>query len=313
MQTQGTPIPLTLEPPTFGSDLPSWVAQHRDEVRTLLHEHGAMLFRGSSTGDVDHFRDFMTAASGSPLPYLERSSPRHEVAGHIYTSTDYPPDSPIYLHNEQSYNLTWPRRIFFHCVIPPGARGGTPIADCRRVYARISPAVRDRLEQREYMYVRHFSSDLGLSWSEAFQTDDRKAVERYCDNNGIRYEWDSEDELTTRQVRPVSQRHPDTGEPVWFNHLTFFHLSTLSPALAAALMSLGQDKLPNNTYYGDGSDIELEVLDELRAAYAAETTVVKWQAGDILMLDNMLVAHGREPFTPPRQIVVGMTEPYRPS
>ena len=46
-------------------------------------------------------------------PYMERSSPRHEVADHVYTSTDHPPRHPIALHNEQSYNITWPLRIFF--------------------------------------------------------------------------------------------------------------------------------------------------------------------------------------------------------
>jgi hypothetical protein len=63
-----------------------------------------------------------------------------------------------------------------------------------------------------------------------------------------------------------------------------------------------------NTYYGDGSPIEPKVLDQLRAAYNAETVSFPWQKGDLLMLDNMLVAHGRSPFVGPRQILVGMAE-----
>jgi hypothetical protein len=67
--------------------------------------------------------------------------------------------------------------------------------------------------------------------------------------------------------------------------------------------------LPANTYYGDGSPIEPEVLDHLRAAYHAETVSFPWQQGDLLMLDNMLVAHGRAPYAGARQILVGMSEP----
>jgi hypothetical protein len=79
--------------------------------------------------------------------------------------------------------------------------------------------------------------------------------------------------------------------------------------VAETLLSMGKENLPNNTYYGDGADIEPAALDELRAAYDAETVTIPWQEGDIMMLDNMLAAHGREPYTPPRQIVVGMAEP----
>jgi alpha-ketoglutarate-dependent taurine dioxygenase len=96
----------------------------------------------------------------------------------------------------------------------------------------------------------------------------------------------------------------------WFNHLTFFNVSTLDPMVAEALLLMGKENLPNNTYYGDGTEIEAAALDELRAAYEAEAVVIPWQEGDIMMLDNMLVAHGREPYTPPRQVVVGMAEPW---
>jgi alpha-ketoglutarate-dependent taurine dioxygenase len=275
-----------------------------------LLRHGGILFRGFSRGSVETFGNFIAAVSAEPLPYLERSSPRHEVADHVYTSTDHPPRHPIPLHNEQSYNITWPLRIFFHCVIPPASGGGTPVADCRKVYQRISPAVRARLEERDYLYVRHFGSGMGLSWQEAFQTNDRPAVESYCADNDVEFSWGAGEELTTRQRRPVSAAHPETGEMTWFNHLTFFNVSTLDPMVAEALLSMGKENLPNNTYYGDGAEIEPAALDELRAAYDAEKMVVPWQEGDIMMLDNMLVAHGREAYTPPRQIVVGMAEPW---
>src|SRR6185295_14100684 len=95
--------------------------------------------------------------------------------------------------------------------------------------------------------------------------------------------------------------HPNTGEEVWFNHAAFFHVSTLDPIVRDVLLeTIGEENLPNNTYYGDGSPIESSVLEEIRAAYAQEIVAFPWQEGDILMLDNMLVAHGRSPYSGPR-------------
>ena len=306
----GPPLPLVIEPATAGMDVVEWGAAQRRPIRELLLRHGGIVFRGFTGSSVETFRSFIAAVSGEPLPYIGRTSPRHEVGDHVYTSTDYPPHQRIPLHNESSYSTTWPLRLFFHCVVPPASGGATPLADSRKIYQRISPALRQRLEERDYLYVRHFSPYIGVSWQEAFQTDDRASVERYCADNDIDFTWGAGDELTTRQRRPVSAAHPETGEMAWFNHLTFFHVSTLDPMVAEALLSMGKENLPNNTYYGDGEEIEPEALDELRAAYEAETVAIPWQEGDIMMLENMIVAHGRETYEPPRQIVVGMAEPW---
>ena len=306
----GPPLPLVIEPATAGIDAVAWATAQRRPIRELLLRHGGILFRGFTRGSVETLASFIAAVSGEPLPYMEGTSPRHELADRVYTSTDYPPHQRIPLHNELSYSNNWPLRIFFHCVTPPANGGATPIADTRNVYQRISPALRERLEERDYLYVRHFSPDIGLGWQRAFQTDDRTVVERYCVDNDIEFHWGAGEELTTRQRRPVSAAHPETGDITWFNHLVFFHVSTQDPMVAEALLMMGKENLPNNTYYGDGAEIEPAALDELRAAYDAEKVVIPWQEGDILMLDNMLVAHGRETYKPPRQIVVGMAEPW---
>jgi alpha-ketoglutarate-dependent taurine dioxygenase len=162
------------------------------------------------------------------------------------------------------------------------------------------------------MYVRNFGDGFGLSWQEAFQTDDRRAVEQYCDEHRIVLEWRDGGRLRTRQVRPAVARHPLTGDRIWFNHLTFFHESTLAPAVRDALLSeFLEDELPNNTYYGDGTPIEPEILATLRNLYHQETVSFPWQEGDLLMLDNMMIAHGREPYRGQRKVVVGMADLVR--
>lgn len=309
LEEGGPAFPLLVEPNVEGLDATVWANQNREWIEERLADHGALLFRGFGIASAEHFQEFLRAASGDPLEYTERSSPRSTVAGRVYTSTEHPPDQEIFLHNEQSYNLRFPSKIAFFCLTPPREQGGTPIADCRRVLQGIDPAVLRCFAGRRYLYARNFGGGLGLSWQTAFQTDDREAVEAYCRSNRIDFEWRSGDRLRTRQVRPVVARHPRTGALSWCNHATFFHVSTLSPAVRDRLLAgLAVEDLPHSTWYGDGAPIEPEVLDALRALYRREQRRFDWRQGDVLLLDNLLVAHGREPFAGERRILTGMAD-----
>jgi alpha-ketoglutarate-dependent taurine dioxygenase len=306
----GKPLPLVIRPSCGALNLAVWAAHNRGLIEDHLLKHPAILFRGFKTEDVNEFEWFISSVSAETLEYKERSSPRTVVSGKIYTSTEYSASQPIFPHNENSYQLSWPTKIFFFCLIPASEGGETPIVDSRRVFQRLSPELRERFIRKEVMYVRNFGAEFGLRWSFAFQTTDKKMVEEHCRGNEISYEWHENDRLRTKAIRPVVVRHPRTGEWSWFNHATFFHYSTLDPQMRDALLSeLGEKNLPNNTYYGDGSRIEPEVLEELRTAYREESIHFPWQAGDVLMLDNLLVAHGRMPYSGARKVVVGMADP----
>jgi len=306
----GSSLPLVIEPSSGPVDLIAWAEAHREDLKSRLSQQGGILFRGFQIGSVEDFERFVVASCGGSLEYKERSSPRSQVSGRIYTSTDYPPEMPIFLHNEQSYSLTFMLRILFFCLTEAESGGATPIADVRKVYQRIDPVIRRRFAEEGYLYVRNFGDGFGLSWQEAFKTENPADVEAYCRSNEIELEWKDGGRLRTRQLRRAVGRHPQSGEPVWFNHLTFFHVTTLAPQVRDSLRSaFAEEDLPNNTYHADGSPIAPEVMEHLRQAYQAETLSFPWKKGDILMLDNMLTAHGRESFTGARKVVVGMAEP----
>lgn len=307
----GTDIPYVVRSLNPEADLMPFVRAGRERLLDLMARHGALLFRGFDPIGATELHRIMTALTGPPLEYSERSSPRSDVGNEIYTSTDYPPEYAIYLHNEQSYNAHFPRYICFSCVVSAEEQGETPIADSRRVYARIDPGLRERLERQGYLYVRNFGKNFGLPWQEAFSTRDPAEVERYCAANDIELEWVGDDHLRTRQRRPVSLLHPVTGAPTWFNHATFFHVSTLPEKIGAFITgNFSPENYPNNTYWGDGTPFTEGEMAELRAAYAAQETAHPWQVGDILFLENTLVGHGRRPFKGPRKILVGMSEKH---
>jgi hypothetical protein len=115
--------------------------------------------------------------------------------------------------------------------------------------------------------------------------------------------------LRTRQVCQAVAVHPLTRETVWFNQAHLFHVSNLEPAVRETLLSVvNEEDLPRQAFYGDGRPIETAVLDEIRDVYQCHAVQFPWQKGDVLMLDNMLAAHGRTPFKGPRKILVAMSE-----
>jgi amino acid adenylation domain-containing protein len=303
-----TDLPVVINPLLREVDLPSWASNNRELIERELLAHGAVLFRGFQVDSLMDFDLFVKATSEELLEYTEPSSPRLEVGDKIYTSTEYPADQWIYLHNEMSYSHNWPRRVFFFCETPAERGGETPIAFSKRVFELLDPKIRRRFIENGVMYVRNFGNGLGLPWQKVFRSGERSVVERYCRQSEIDFQWSGDGRLTTRQVRRAAIRHPVTFDELWFNQAHAFHASSLQPEVRQSLLQqMDESDLPRNAFYGDGSPIEDSVIGEIHEAYRRASVSFTWEKGDILMLDNMLVAHGRAPFAGPRKILVAMT------
>ena len=269
-------LPLIIEPNITGIDLPEWAAENKEFINERLTIHGAVLFRGFSNSTIETFKKTAEAVSDEIMDYKERSSPRHSVKKKVYTSTDYPPDQKIFPHNEHSYSKTFPRKLFFYCSQPARKGGETPILDCRQILNTLKPETIRKFKDKKWMYVRNFGEGFGLPWETVFQTNDKQVVEEYCKKNLIEFEWREGNRLRTKQVRPVIINHPISNEEVWFNHMTFFNIHTLNKKMQKVLLdSFDIEDLPNNTYYGDGSPIDNNTLNELKNAYTTNLVSFK--------------------------------------
>lgn len=297
--------PVVFGPTCPDVDLVGWAVANRHAVEVALHTYGALLFRGF---DVVRPEDLERFASVFVQELFADNGehPRAALSANVYTPTFFPAEEKLLWHNENSFNDAGPAMIWFCCQQPARSGGETPIVDSRQVYQRIDRALREEFISKGVMYVRNFGTGVGLDWRTVFRTDSRHEVEASCTRQGVHFEW-HDDRLRTVAVRPAVVRHPRTGQWSWFNQAQHWHLSCLDSALRASLLTtFAPDELPRQCYFGDASPIPDAAMDEICLAYQELEVAFAWQRGDVLMLDNILVAHARNPYRGERRILVTM-------
>ncbi len=296
--------PLVVEPENRGDTLRNWINNNRLEFEKNKEIYGSILFRGFHIDSVDKFEEFTKLFVDIPIEYNLRSSPRYSVGNNVYHTTTYPPKYSINMHSESSYAPIHPSNIVFCCVKPAEEQGETPIADNRLVVNNLSEATKGKFLEKGVKYVRNLNSEFGLSWEEVFQTSDRSKVEEDCKEKGIHFAWKSEEELELTWYKKAIWEHPTTGEQVWFNHAFFFNKYAFNEEFLELIDS--DDELPNNTFYGDGTEISKEEIEEIKLAYKNAIVEFPWEKGDVLFLDNMLMSHGRNPYKGDRKIIASL-------
>ncbi len=308
-------LPLVIEAPDVSSSLSTLLTTHQKDLEKKLLEHGALLFRGFDCNSTEDFDRVSSAYSPNRIAYTYRSTPRSSVADRIYTTTEYPAQHTIALHNENAYSREWPLQLMFGCLLPSLTNGATPLADMSKVTAAIDPSVMDEFTTKKVMYVRHYGEDVDIPWQTVFQTDDKDEVAKFCVEHGIEYAWLDDDEiLQTRQICQGTALHPVLGKRMFFNQAHLFHVSNHGQEIAEELISVfGADRLPRHAFFGDGSEIPGYMLEHIRDAFNAHSRRFSWQSRDCLLIDNMQVAHGRESYTGPRKVLAALFNPHHSS
>ena len=290
-------------------DVPGWAAEHRDALRTVIAEHGSVLVRGLGLRDAAEVGAVFARLASGLMAEKEAFASRRTYSDGVYSSSTWPANQPMCMHHELSYTLEFPGLMLFACLRAPTDGGATAVADSPIVLDALPPELVKRFERQGWLLTRTYNEEIGASVAEAFGTDDRGAVEHYCHANAIEFQWQPDGGLRTRQRRSAVVRHPVTGQRCWFNQIAFLNEWTIDPEVREFLVDVyGSDGLPFNTYFGNGDPIGEDVVALLNSAYEANTAREPWQAGDLMLVDNVRTAHSREPFTGPREVLVAMAD-----
>jgi alpha-ketoglutarate-dependent taurine dioxygenase len=216
------------------------------------------------------------------------------------------------MHQELSYAVEVPALMLFACLQPSTTGGATAVADATSILEGLPTDLVARFERDGWMLVRNYNDEIGASYAEAFGTEDPAAVEAYCRANAIDFEWQPDGGLRTRQRRRAVVRHPVTGRRCWFNQIAFLNEWTIDPEIREYLVDMyGPDGLPFTTRFGNGDPIGEDIVQLLNEVYDAHTARTPWQAGDLMLVDNIGSAHSREAYEGSREVLVAMADPVR--
>ena len=295
-----------------GDGAVAWAGAHREALRAVVTEHGCVLVRGLGLGGAAGTGAVFRQLTTGLMTEKEAFAARQAYPSGLYSSSKWPPNQQMCMHHELSYALEFPGLMLFACLQAPGSGGATAVADSTAVLGDLPTGLIERFEREGWVLMRTYNEDFGASVEEAFGTGDRGAVEAYCRANAIEFEWQPDGVLRTRQRRSAVVRHPLTGQRCWFNQVAFLNEATIDPEVREYLVDLyGEDGLPFNTRFGNGDPIGEDVIQLLNETYEARTAREPWQAGDLMLVDNIRTAHSREAFSGPREVLVGMGDPVR--
>jgi len=284
-----------------------WLSQNSQLLFDMLSQVPAILFRSFDIFEPAQFEQFVGRTSGE-LYGGYGDLPKNETGKDIYKSTQYPNNMPILFHNESSHLNCWPRFQWFFCVTPSPVGGATPIVDCRSMYQQLSDETRELIEAKGLLYVRSFIPAFDVSWQNFFKTDSLDEVKEKCAREGIQVNVLDNGVVQTRAHCPGVISVGEKRTKSFFNQIQLHHPYWLEKVVRETIEEMvGKECFPRNVLFGDGSEIPEYILAEISVLYDRNAVRFNWQAGDMLMVDNTLVAHGRDTFEGNRKIVVAMS------
>lgn len=333
-------LPLVAEPVSEKdvkvSSLVGWIGENHASLNDQLIKHGAILFRHFNIHTAGDFEAVAKAIDPDLKNNYLGTSPRNRRTEYVFSASELPNFYPIPQHCEMSFMDQPPHHLFFYCAIAPEKGGETPLVDFRKVYQQLDPEIREEFMTKGIRNIRnydgpHTRSKLDIwklkRWDQMFLTTDKKEVEKICHAYHMKCHWKPKDRLALINEQEAIRQHPETGEPVWFNHLQVFHVNAAqieyrkiaqrqktlrSHALRHTLWLMTfVKKLTNKTEnlamhctFRDGSRIPTAYVRHLEEVIWNNMVFIQWQQGDVIAIDNFSTSHGRMPYQGPRDIMV---------
>ncbi|KAJ0890841.1 putative TauD/TfdA-like domain, taurine dioxygenase TauD-like superfamily [Helianthus annuus] len=297
------PIVLTPNPKTTKPiELTEAIKANRPWLDSLLHQSGAILFRGFSVSSASDFNDVVESSGYEDFSYgVGGAGSRTKVVGRVYTANEAPPHQNIPFHHEMSHSPVFPSKLFFFCEVEPGKGGETCIALSHVIYERMEqkhPKFVKEMEEKGFIYTRvlgdesDHSSPVGRSWKEVFMTDDKTIAEERAAKLGMKLEWMEGAVKAIIGPNPGFRYDEVKKHKIWFN----------------GVVGRFEDKLNNDpanaVVFSDGKPLPADVSDDCAKIFDEECVALQWRKGDVLLLDNLAVVHSRRPLiTLPRRVL----------
>ncbi len=323
-----TQLPLVIQP-SSSSSLSALLGELNSErtwLEAQLSKYGAILIRGYNLQSPQDFQRVANNFIHELIDYTRGASPRTKVSEKVYTSTDAPNFVPIPLHCELSYTPSPPRRIMFFCHTPARSGGETPIADMHNVYQALDEGLRILLAERGLRLIQNVPGSkpfgIGKTWQEMFGTEHKREVEQACERMEITCTWKSDNSLRLINERPAFLTHPETGGQALFTSFYNLHDSWSDEFRMNQLHWLSwvfgcgeflrratgkpATDYPHHCTFADGTEIPRQHILHIRNTLRSHAVTFQWQQGDLIIIDNLRVSHGRTPYKGKRKILVAM-------
>ncbi len=296
-----------------------WIGATRNVLDRLIRAHGGIVLRGFPISESAHFGALMGLFPSFEGDYLGGVAPRVRIAGQVMEATRLDKHVKLRLHSEMAYMQEFPARIAFFCQKAADVGGETIVADVRGLLEAIPESLRSKVEALGIMTVRNFappSNELDLSvahmdlrgWNIAFESDDPSVVEEVCKAKGLAVTWNEDRSLTVVNQTPATVVHPHTGQRLYRANLHSYTSTAANEGMDAGLLQRvrASQKRPSGTFLGSGEALSGDEVASFERYLDAHTRAWPWRNGDVMILDNLEMWHGRNPYEGSREVQVAM-------
>nr|WP_256386546.1 TauD/TfdA family dioxygenase [Hydrocoleum sp. CS-953] len=266
----------------------------KEEIIKLFKNYGFLLFRGFES-NVDTFAEFSNSLSTDFMDYTGGVFNRRKINNDstILTVTDF--NDEIKLHGEMYYTNNPPQMLWFFCANPPLKDGETTVCDGEQFFHELSSSMKDLLSRKKLKFCAHQKNE---DWQRVFKTNDLNVVKEICNNQGKEVQINEDGSINLVFISSAIHNSTMAENPVFINSL---------------LAGKHLNPKGKNIRFDDDSEITDEIMSELNEIAEKITIEISWQKGDILMIDNTRIMHGRRAFNDEkRDIYIRLCSPAFP-
>jgi len=293
-----------------------WVRSNEDLLNSLVLDYGVVVLRGFGFRKPEDFNQFALLWPKWVGGYIGGASPRSSVVGIVLEATRLDPKFTIGLHQEMSYLPRYPSKIAFFGNRIADEGGATTIGDMVEVSRQVPAELAAKIQKYGVRCVRNYGpkgDGLGVAhhiddkpWNVGLGTDDKEEAEAICASMGIEPYWNEDGSLTVVTVTPGYNRHTKTGELIYHSNIHTHARANADFGTDNPIWDEARKHQKFHTGYllGNGEELSVEEQQLLEGLCDAAVKRWQWQQGDIMLLDNLQIAHGRDPFKGNRDTLV---------